>query len=101
LKRSDLITKQTDNTAQPVNKTRQMPGKSSKAQNLEDPDQFSEHMHEIVEHLSTLQSYLDHQDAFAMDEVADWFSRTSSGKHSEYHHSPLGEQLPASGTKND
>ena len=89
MKRRDLIAQHTHNAIQAADKARQVSSKLRDDPTSKDFEQFDNHMHEIVEHLTTLKTYLDHQEDFAMDEVADWFSTTSLGKHTEYRHSPI------------
>jgi hypothetical protein len=51
-------------------------------------DQFRAQTDELIEHLTKLQSVLDNQEAFALDEMADWLSRAFSGNPSEYRRTP-------------
>ena len=51
-------------------------------------DQFRTEMDTLSEHLTQLQTVLDHQDEYALDELADWLSETFGGKHAEYRHTP-------------
>lgn len=51
-------------------------------------DQFREQMNELTEHLTKLQTVLDNQEAFALDEMADWLSRVFTGNPSEYRRTP-------------
>lgn len=61
-------------------------------QNTQKPEsleQFNVDMQEIVNHLTTLRYYLNHQGAFVMDEVAEWCREANVGKGSEYRHSRI------------
>ena len=51
-------------------------------------DQFREKITELTEHLTQLQTVLDNQEAFALDEMADWLSKAFSGSPSEYRRTP-------------
>jgi hypothetical protein len=51
-------------------------------------DQFREQMNELIEHLSRLQTVLNNQEAFALDEMADWLSNAFTGNPSEYRRTP-------------
>ncbi len=45
-------------------------------------------MEELVENLTRLQRVLDNQEAFALDELADWLSDAFTGKRSDYRRTP-------------
>jgi hypothetical protein len=51
-------------------------------------DQFREQMNELSEHLGNLQTVLNNQEAFALDEMADWLSKAFTGNLSEYRRTP-------------
>lgn len=51
-------------------------------------DQFRKQMGELTEHLTALQTVLDNQEAFALDEMADWLNATFGGRHPEYRRTP-------------
>ncbi len=51
-------------------------------------DQFQQEVEELKEHLTKLQTVLDNQEAFALDELADWLSQAFSGRHSDYRRTP-------------
>jgi methyl coenzyme M reductase alpha subunit len=51
-------------------------------------DQFREQMNELIEHLTRLQTVLDNQEAFALDEMADWLSKAFTGSPSGYRRTP-------------
>ena len=51
-------------------------------------DQFRTEMDTLTEHLTKLQTVLNHQDTYALDEVADWLSTTFGGQHAAYRHTP-------------
>lgn len=51
-------------------------------------DEFRVKMAELTEHLTRLQTVLNNEEAFAMDELVDWISKTYTGKTSEYRRTP-------------
>jgi phage terminase Nu1 subunit (DNA packaging protein) len=51
-------------------------------------DQFQRQVAELKEHLTKLQTVLDNQEAFALDELADWLSQAFSGHPSDYRRTP-------------
>ena len=51
-------------------------------------DAFRLKIAELTEHLTQLQTVLDNQEAFALDEMADWLSQAFSGVPSEYRRTP-------------
>lgn len=51
-------------------------------------DQFQRQVAELKEHLTKLQTVLDNQEAFALDELADWLSQAFSGHRSDYRRTP-------------
>lgn len=51
-------------------------------------DQFQQQVMDLKEHLTTLQTVLDNQEAFALDELADWLSQAFSGHRSDYRRTP-------------
>ncbi|HSK66116.1 MAG TPA: hypothetical protein VK888_04245 [Anaerolineales bacterium] len=51
-------------------------------------DQFQREVEELKDHLTKLQTVLDNQEAFALDELADWLSQAFSGHPSDYRRTP-------------
>lgn len=51
-------------------------------------DEFRAKLDELTEHLSQLQTVLNHQEAFALDELADMLSRAFTGNPSDYRRTP-------------
>jgi hypothetical protein len=51
-------------------------------------DQFRSEIDALTEHLTQLQTVLDNQEAFALDELADWLSVAFRGHPSEYRRTP-------------
>jgi hypothetical protein len=64
--------------------------------NPETFDNFREQLRELTEHLTELQTVLNNQEAFALDEMADWLSKAFTGKPSEYRRTPRMEANPKS-----
>ena len=56
--------------------------------NPETFDEFRAQMEELSEHLTKLQTVLDNQEAFALDEMADWLSKAFTGNPSDYRRTP-------------
>jgi hypothetical protein len=56
--------------------------------NPETFDNFRTQLRELTERLTELQTVLNHQEAFALDEMADWLSKAFTGKPSEYRRTP-------------
>ena len=51
-------------------------------------DKFLAQMQELTENLTNLQTVLNNQEAFALDEFADWLSREITGRPSGYRRTP-------------
>jgi len=51
-------------------------------------DQFRTELQELTDHLTELQTVLNHQDTYALNELADWLSVTFGGEPAEYRHTP-------------
>lgn len=51
-------------------------------------DQFRQKLDKLTDELTQLQTVLDNQEAFALDEMADWLSQAFSGSPSEYRRTP-------------
>ena len=51
-------------------------------------DNFRAQLQELTEHLTELQTVLNNQEAFALDEFADWLSQAFTGKPSPYRRTP-------------
>jgi hypothetical protein len=56
--------------------------------NPETFDNFRAQLQDLTEHLTKLQIVLNNQEAFALDEVADWLSRAFTGHPSDYRRTP-------------
>ena len=51
-------------------------------------DEFRMKMAELTDHLTKLQSVLNNEEAFAVDELVDWISKAYTGKPSDYRRTP-------------
>ena len=51
-------------------------------------DEFRAKVDELTEHLTKLQTVLNNQEAFALDELADWLSEAFAGIPSDYRRTP-------------
>lgn len=84
----DLITEYIQNAMQAVDKAHEASNGLREKATPETFDQFRLQMQELTEHLTKLQSVLDNQEAFALDQMADWLSEAFSGKRSDYRRTP-------------
>jgi hypothetical protein len=55
-------------------------------------DQFRAQMGELTEHLTKLQTVLDNQETFALEELADWLGNALGGNRPEYRRTPRMER---------
>ena len=55
-------------------------------------ENFRAQLEKLTDHLSKLQTVLNNQEAFALDEMSDWLSRAFTGKPSEYRRTPRMEE---------
>lgn len=51
-------------------------------------DAFRAQMLELTEHLTQLQTVLNNEESFAVDELNDWLSQVFTGHRADYRHSP-------------
>lgn len=51
-------------------------------------EEFCSQTDELTEHLTRLQTVLNNQEAFALDEMADWLSKAFTGHPSDYRRTP-------------
>ena len=56
--------------------------------NPETFDNFHAQLEDLTEHLTELQIVLNNQEAFALDEIADWLSKVFTGHPSDYRRTP-------------
>ncbi|MEP0807517.1 MAG: hypothetical protein HRF47_18725 [Chloroflexota bacterium] len=88
----DLITEYIHNAMQAVDKAHEASNGLRENANRETLDQFRAQMAELAEHLTKLQSVLQHSDTFALEELADRLSALLGGKPAEYRRTPRMEE---------
>jgi hypothetical protein len=84
----DLMTEYIHNAMHVVDKAHAASRQLREDANPETFDNFRAQMQELTEHLTKLQTVLNNQEAFALDEFADWLSKAFTGKPSEYRRTP-------------
>lgn len=88
----DLITEYIHNAMQAVDKAHEVANDLRENATPKAFDEFRAQMGELTEHLSKLQTVLGNQEAFALDEMADWLSKVFGGRHPEYRRTPRMER---------
>ena len=84
----DLIHEHVKKTMESVEQSHNVSKKLQSDATPENFDQFKMEMKKLTEHLTNLQTVLDHQDTYAIDELAEWLSKTFGGQYKEYRHTP-------------
>jgi hypothetical protein len=84
----DLMTEYINNAMHMVDKANAASRQLRENANLETFDNFRAQMQELTEHLTDLQTVLNNQEAFAVDEFADWLSKAFTGAPSSYRRTP-------------
>ena len=84
----DLMTEQIRNAMHVVDKAHAATKQLRENANPETFDNFRAQLERLTEHLTRLQTVLNNQEAFALDEMADWLSKAFTGKTSEYRRTP-------------
>jgi hypothetical protein len=84
----DLMTEYIRNAMHAMDKTHAASLQLRKNVNPETFDNFRAQLNELTAHLTKLQIVLNNQEAFAIDEAADWLSKAFTGKPSEYRRTP-------------
>lgn len=84
----DLITEYIRNAMHSVDKTHEVTNDLRENATPEALDEFRLQMSELCEHLSKLQTVLDNQEVFALEEMADRLSTLLGGKRPEYRRTP-------------
>ena len=84
----DQITEYIHNAMQAVDKAHDASNNLRENATPETFDEFRIQMQELTDHLTTLQSVLDNQEAFALDEAADWLSIVFGGERPSYRRTP-------------
>ena len=84
----DLMTEYIHNAMHVVEKAHTASRQLRENANPETFDNFRAQMQELTENLTKLQTVLNNQEAFAIDEFTDWLSKAFTGKPSEYRRTP-------------
>jgi len=84
----DLMTEYIHNAMHVVEKAHTASRQLRENANPETFDNFRAQMQELIENLTKLQTVLDNQEAFAVDELTDWLSKAFTGKPSDYRRTP-------------
>ena len=84
----DLMTEYIRNAMHVLDKAQAATRQLRENANPETFDNFRAQLNELTEHLTQLQTVLNNQEAFALDEMADWLSKAFTGKPSEYRRTP-------------
>ncbi len=84
----DLMTEYIHNAMHIVERTHAASRQLRENANRETFDNFRAQVQELTENLTRLQTVLDNQEAFALDELADWLSQAFTGKPSPYRRTP-------------
>ena len=84
----DLITEYIHNAMQAVDKAHEVSNGLREDATPDALGEFRSQMSELTEHLTKLQTVLDNQEAFALEELADRLSTLLGGKRPEYRRTP-------------
>ena len=84
----DQITGDIQNAMHAVDKAHEVTKELRDDASLEAFDRFRSEMQNLTEHLTDLQAVLNNQEAFALDEIADWLSKAFGGKQSDFRRTP-------------
>jgi hypothetical protein len=84
----DQITEYIQNAMQAVDKAHDVSNELRENVTPEVLGAFRTQMQELTEHLTKLQTVLDNQEAFALDEAADWLSKVFGGEEPTYRRTP-------------
>jgi hypothetical protein len=84
----DLMTEYIYNAMHVVEKAHAASRQLRENANPETFDNFRVQLQELTDHLTKLQHVLNNQEAFALDEMADWLSKAFTGHSSPYRRTP-------------
>jgi len=84
----DLMTEYIRNAMHVVDKAHTAARQLRENANPETFDNFRAQLEELTDHLARLQRVLENQEAFALDEMADWLSKAFTGQPSAYRRTP-------------
>ena len=88
----DLITEYINNAMQAVDKAHEVTNGLRENATPETFDEFRSKLGELTEHLAKLQNVINNQEAFALDEIANWLNTVFGGRHPEYRRTPRMEK---------
>jgi hypothetical protein len=84
----DQITEYIRNAMQAVDSAHEVTHELREKATPEVFDEFRAKMAELTDHLTKLQTVLNNEEAFAIDELVDWISQAYTGKPSDYRRTP-------------
>src|SRR5574338_1586468 len=84
----DLMTEYIRNAMQVVDEAHAASEQLRENATPETFDNFRAQLAELTKHLTQLQTVLNNQEAFALDELADWLSTAFTGQASPYRRTP-------------
>ena len=84
----DLMIEHIHNAMQAVDRAHEVTNNLRENTTPEAFDEFRAHMDELTEHLTKLQTVLNHQGTFAFEELADRISMLLEGHRPEYRRTP-------------
>jgi hypothetical protein len=84
----DLINEYIQRAMQSLDKTQEAREELQKKATTGAFDKFRVEMQDLTEHLTDLQTVLNHQDTYALNELAGWLNTAFGGKHAEYRNTP-------------
>lgn len=101
MKNADLLSEYIDRMIKATDKATETSQKLHRNPAPKDFEKLNGYLQEVKDHLATLQSYLNHQDDYILDEFSDWLSTTVAGKHTEFRHLPRLKVETTGREKND
>ena len=84
----DLMVEYIQRAMDAVDKAHQVTSELRENATPETLDQFRIEIDKLTERLTQLQTVLDNEEAFAVDELADWLSEAFTGNRLEYRRTP-------------
>jgi len=84
----DLISEYIQNAMRAVDEAHEATNDLREKATPEALDDFRSHLVELTEHLTKLQTALNNQGIFALEEMADWLTSVFGDKHIEYRRTP-------------
>jgi uncharacterized coiled-coil DUF342 family protein len=84
----DLMVEYIQRAMDAVDKAHEVASELRENTTVETLDEFRAQIDELTEELTQLQTVLNNQEAFALDELADWLSEAFTGNPSDYRRTP-------------